>query len=252
MLRCSVKFEWASTACLEITLVAIRLYSEMFWYCAKFQWRLAKCFVIPLVPIKFDSLRVAFCEPIISCVVSLCEFSVSLFVLLCNNTGHNFTWVPCDVIFCGILANLDELLCNHICCNYVFFFSVLMFWFNVNFENTFGVCSVITFITTIFDSIMLRILVRFQQLFLSYFIPKCFDSLCTLSACLSLNLKWHESHLSNSFIIWLFVDSDTSIRCWFVVTIIATKYQSFMLDLNMFRDIALMVRFVFAQVTVIP
>ena len=89
----------------------------------------------------------------------------------------------------------------------IMLFSVLMFWFNVNFENTFGVCSVITFITTIFDSIMLRILVRFQQLFLSYFIPKCFDSLCTLSACLSLNLKWHESHLSNFFIIWLFVDS---------------------------------------------
>ena len=163
MLRCSVKFEWASTACLEITLVAIRLYSEMFWYCAKFQWRLAKCFVIPLVPIKFDSLRVAFCEPIISCVVSLCEFSVSLFVLLCNNTGHNFTWVPCDVIFCGFLANLDELLCDHICCNYAFF----PFW-----------C---------FDSMLtLRILLVFAPLSHSsqlYLIPLCFESLCAFSNC---------------------------------------------------------------------
>ena len=146
-------------------------------------------------------IQLAFWFP---CVVSLCEFSVSLFVLLCNNTDLNYTWVPRDVIFCGFLANLDELLCNHICCNYVFF-SVLMFWFNVNFENTFGVCSVITFITTIFDYIMLRILVRFQQLFLSYFIPKC--------------LIWNGmNHLSNSFMLWLFVGSDTSIRCWFVVT----------------------------------
>ena len=55
------------------------------------------------------------------------------------------------------------------------------FSLNVNIENTFGVCSVIAFITTKFDSIMFHTLCAFSNCFLfdlySHLIPKCFDSL---------------------------------------------------------------------------
>ena len=121
--------------------------------------------------------------------------AIALAALHCNYTDHNCTWFSVGSLWIHLMFAPFHIHHNNI-------------WFQYA-SNPFALSAIVDLYS------------HWSQ---SYLIPKCFDSLWTLSACFSLNLKWHESHLSNSFIIWLFVDSDTSIRCWFVVTIIATKY----------------------------
>ena len=114
--------------------------------------------------------------------------AIAMAALHCNYTDHNCTW-----------------------------FSLGSLWIHLMFAH-------FHIITTIFDSNMLRILLRSQQLlicthtghshiwFQNALIP-C--ELWALVCCLIWN---GMNHLSNSFMLWLFVGSDTSIRCWFVVT----------------------------------
>ena len=168
------------------------------------------------------------------CVLSLCEFSVNLFVLLCNYTDHNHAWFPRAVIFGGFLVNLNELLNNHNRCNYVFF--PVMFWLNVNIKNTFGFCSIITSITTIWFHYVSH-LVRFQQLFFVWFVlaldskmlwfldlyskssqpnnsPSCFISTCVLRlhfwlALYTQNSQWYHK------LFWVLRIWESNMAGWF-------------------------------------
>ena len=114
--------------------------------------------------------------------------AIALAALHCNYTGHNFTWFSVGSLWIHLMFAPFHIHHNNI-------------WFQYA-SNPFALSAIVDLYS------------HWSQ---SYLIPKCFDSLRTLSSCLSLN----------SFMLWLFWGCDTSIKCWFVVTIIATKYNHY-------------------------